>query len=73
MEANQRSSESDGGSESDSHHFGLEIAMTIDMIKENPTSVKTDKVLDALEKYLKALADRHEHLIREMPKDRWGI
>ena len=51
----------------------MEIAMTIDMIKENPTSVKTDKVLDALEKYLKALADRHEHLIREMPKDRWGI
>ena len=27
----------------------MEIAMTIDMIKENPTSVKTDKVLDALE------------------------
>ena len=51
----------------------MEIAMTIDMIKENPTSVKTDKVLDALEKYLKVLADRHEHLIREMPKDRWGI
>ena len=38
----------------------MEIAMTIDMIKENPTSVKTDKVLDALEKYSKS-GNRHEH------------
>ena len=27
----------------------MEIAMTIDMIKENPTSVKTDKVLGSVD------------------------
>ena len=51
----------------------MEIAMTIDMIKENPTSVKTDKVLDALEKYLKALEWKQKKLQREMKQEGWGI
>ena len=51
----------------------MEIAMTIDMIKENPTSVKTDKVLDALEKYLKALERKQKKLQREMKQEGWSI
>ena len=48
----------------------MEIAMTIDMIKENPTSVKTDKVLDALEKYLER---KQKKLQREMKQEGWSI
>ena len=53
----------------------MEIAMTIDMIKENPTSVKTDKVLDALEKYLKALERKQTRTsaYARCRKTGWGI
>ena len=41
----------------------LEVARIQDVIKDNPTSVNSDQVLEALEKYGNALEKKQDQLI----------
>ena len=50
----------------------MAVAMMQDVIKDTPTSVKTDKVLAALEEYHKALEKKHKQLLKCV-QDKWGF
>lgn len=51
----------------------LAVARMQDVIKDNPTSVKTDKVLAALERFNNNLRRKQKQLERKYVKDKWDF